>query len=538
MKCPRCGTDNEAGFRFCVKCGVNLEDPQDVNIEQADMGGYYSEEDPASGGFTFGSGTFTISDTPSHDSSSDLYTAAELNDTDEEFDFSSFDEPFIPKLDTGRVTLPEQTRAVRQAQMNNANPFRQQCAMQGIPVQGGMQGIPQPAAMQGLPPQGGMQGIPQPAAMQGLPPQGGMQGIPQPNAMQGLPPQGGMQGIPQPNAMQGLPPQGGMQSMPQPNAMQGIPAQGGMQGMPQPVMYAQPQMIGYDQNGMPVYGQPVMYAQPQLIGYDQNGMPVYGQPVMYTQPQIIGYDQNGMPVYGQPMVINPAQTAELADINGMPAMGGIPVVQPMGGMQMNQPLPPPAEDKDKVEVPDDFWEFFDGGKATEHAETDPTDDFFGKRNEDLGSLKRPEKKKVSYMNDTPLVDASKLRKNEESKYNKMFMRSAEVADPNALEAKKEQRRFDYMGSTKSVDASELRAKEERRSWNVMSAAGMADPNELQAANNKKQRTGSLMAQADHAVQAMPKKAKTYNDEIDAIELPEEMKAKKTNKSEIPGMPEF
>ncbi len=49
-----------------------------------------------------------------------------------------------------------------------------------------------------------------------------------------------------------------------------------------------------------------------------------------------------------------------------------------------------------------------------------------------------------------------------------------------------------------------------------------------------------MAQADHAVQAMPKKAKTYNDEIDAIELPEEMKAKKTAKNtvEIPGLPEF
>jgi hypothetical protein len=502
MKCPRCGTDNEAGFRFCVKCGVNLEDPQDVNIEQIDMGGYYSEDDPASGGFSFGSGTFTISDTPSHDSSSDLYTAAELNDTDEEFDFSSFDEPFIPKLDTGRVTLPEQSRAVRQAQMNNANPYRQQ---------GGMQGIPAPVGMQGIPQQGMMQGIPAPNGMQAMPQQG---------MMQGLPPQNGMQGIPAP--------QGGMQ---------GLPPQNGMQGMSQPVMFAQPQIIGYDQSGMPIYGQPVMYAQPQLIGYDQNGMPVYGQPVMYAQPQIIGYDQNGMPIYGQPMVINPAQAAELAEMNGIPAMGGMPIPQPMGGMQMNPPVPPPIEDENKVEVPDDFWEFFDGGKATEHAETDPIDDFFGKRNEDLGSLKRPEKKKVSYMNDTPVVDASKLRKNEESKYNKMFMRSAEVGDTSALETKKEQRRFDYMGSTKSVDASELRAKEERRSWNVMSSAGTADANDLQA-NSPKQRTGSMMAQADRAVQAMPKKPKTYNDEIDAIELPEEMKAKKTNKSEIPGLPEF
>ena len=506
MKCPRCGTDNEAGFRFCVKCGVNLEDPQDINIEQLDMGGYYSEEDSASGSFTFGSGTFTISDTPSNDSSSDLYTAAELNDTDEECDFSSFDEPFIPKLDTGRVTLPEQSRAVRQAQMNNANQLRQQGTMQGIPAPNGMPGIPQPVAMQGIPAQNGMQSIA---------PQGGMQGIPAPN---------GMPGIPQPVAMQGIPAQNNG------SQVNGMPVYG------QPMMYGQPQIVGYDQNGMPLYGQPMMYGQPQIIGYDQNGMPVYGQPVMYAQPQIIGYDQNGMPVYGQPVVINPAQAGELDDIPVVPAMGGIPVVPQMGGnMQMNQPVPPPVEDKNKVEVPDDFWEFYDVGKATEHAETDPTDDFFGKRSDDLSSLKRPEKK-ISYMNDTPLVDASKLKKNEESKYNKMFMRSAEVADTSALETKKEQRRFDYMGSTKSVDASELRAKEERRSWNVMSSAGMADPSELQA--NTKQRTGSMMAQADRAVQAMPKKVKTYNDEIDAIELPEEMKAKKTNKKEIPGLPEF
>ena len=466
MKCPRCGTDNEAGFRFCVKCGVNLDDPQDINIEQVDMGGYHSEEDPASGGFTFGSGTFTINDTFSRDSSSDLYTADELNDSDEEFDFSSFDEPFIPKLDTGRVTLPEQSQAVRQAQMIN----------QGMPR-------PQPrhGMMNAMPPQGMMGAVPPQGGMQGLPPQQGMMGA--------VPPQGGMQG---------LPPQQGM--------MGAVPPQGGMQGIP-------PQNGSAQMNGMPVYGQPMMYGQPPVIGYDPSGMPIYGQPMMYGQPQAPDKPEG-------------------------PAMAGMPGA-PAGQFTQRKPVPPPpAEDKEKVEVPDDFWEFFDGGKATEHAETDPTDDFFGKRNEDLGSLKRPEKKKVSYMNDTPLVDASKLRKNEESKYNKMFMRSADVADSSALEAKKEQRRFDYMGSTKTVDASELRAKEERKSWNVMSSAGMADPNELQAANNTKQRKGSLMAQADRAVQAMPKKAKTYNDEIDAIELPEEMKAKKTNKSEIPGMPEF
>jgi hypothetical protein len=498
MKCPQCGTNNEAGFRFCVKCGVNLEDPQDINIEQVDMGGYHSEDDPATGGFTLGSGTFTISDTSSRDSSSDLYTAAELNDTDEEFDFSSFDdidEPFIPKLDTGRVTLPEQSKAVRQAQMQNAaGGFRPQGVMQGIPApQGAMQGISAP--------QGMMQGV--------SAPQGAMQGIPAP--------QGAMQGIPAP---------------------QGAQQMGGMPVYGQPVMLAQPQLIGYDQNGQPLFGQPVMY-QPQLIGYDQNGMPVYGQPVMY-QPQIIGYDQNGMPVYGQPMMYQP-QMGELpegaapqAGMQAVPNMGGIPANQ----FTQAQPVPPPVEDKEKVEVPDDFWEFFDGGKATEHAETD-TDDFFGKRGDEIDGMKRFEKKGNPYMNDTPLVDASALKKNESAKFNKFYMKSTDTVNADDLKANQETLRFNYMGATKNVDASNLLANEKGKARNMMGGTMQANADELEAAKTNPRR-GSMMAQADKAVQAMPKKAKTYNDEIDAIELPEEMKAKKTarNTVEIPGLPEI
>ena len=494
MKCPQCGTANEAGFRFCVKCGVNLENPQDINIEQVDMGGYHSEEDSANGGFTLGSGTFTISDKPSRDSSSDLYTAAELNDSDEEFDFSSIDEPFIPHLDTGRVTLPEQTKAVRQAQMQNA----------GFRPQGGMAGIPPQGMMQGLPPQGAMAGIPAPqSAMQGIPPQGGaMAGIPAPQgAMQGIPPQGGaMAGIPSPQgAMQGLPPQGG--------AMAGIPApQGAVQGVP-------PQG-GAQMNGMPVYGQPMMYGQPQLIGYDQSGNPVYGQPVMYAQPQIIGYDQNGMPVYGQPMMY----------------------AQPPMEQPESEPVAPPVEDKEKVEVPDDFWEFFDGGKATEHAEMDSADDFFGKRGNEIEGMKRFEKKNQAYMSDTPFVDARDLKKNESDKYSKYFMRSAGTANADELRAKQDSLHLNYMGVTKNVDANQLRAKEDSKSWNLMGGTKQANAADLEM--NSVTRQKSLMAQPDRAVEAMPKKAKTYNDEIDAIELPEEMKAKKTNLAEIPGLPEI
>jgi hypothetical protein len=351
-----------------------------------------------------------------------------------------------------------------------------------------------------------MAGIPAPqGAMQGLPPQGGaMAGIPAPQgAMQGIPPQGGaMAGIPAPQgAVQGVPPQGGAQ-------MNGMPVYG------QPMMYAQPQLIGYDQSGNPVYGQPVMYAQPQIIGYDQNGMPIYGQPMMYGQPQIIGYDQNGMPVYGQPMVF----------------------AQPPMEQPEPEPAAPPVEDKEKVEVPDDFWEFFDGGKATEHAEMDSADDFFGKRGNEIEGMKRFEKKNQAYMSDTPLVDARDLKKNESDKYSKYFMRSAGTANADELRAKQDSLHLNYMGGTKNVDANQLRAKEDSKSWNLMGETKQANAADHEM--NSVTRQKSLMAQPDRAVEAMPKKAKTYNDEIDAIELPEEMKAKKTNLAEIPGLPEI
>ncbi|HAE52329.1 MAG TPA: hypothetical protein DCG30_03640, partial [Ruminococcus sp.] len=108
MVCRSCGTNNERGFRFCVKCGSNLENPQEVNYEQVDMGGYHTEEEFSDNksGFTFGSGTFVIRDTAPSNAASDMYTADELNESDEEFDFSMYDEPYIPKLDTDRVSMP------------------------------------------------------------------------------------------------------------------------------------------------------------------------------------------------------------------------------------------------------------------------------------------------------------------------------------------------------------------------------------------------------------------------------------------------
>lgn len=470
---------------------MNLEDPTEVNYEQVDMGGYHAEEDPDAGGFSLGSGTFTINDRVSSASaSSDLYTSDELNDDDEEFDFSSYDEPFIPKLDTDRVSLP--TNAVPQPQMNN------------IPQQPGVYGFPQPQ-------------------------------------MNPAPQMGGMPGMAQMNVMPGMP------------QVNNAPQAAGMPMYGQPMMYAQPQIIGYDQNGMPVYGQPqpIMYTQPQIIGYDPNGLPIYSQPqpVMYAQPQIIGYDQNGMPVYAQPAAypqLDPLMQGMYQTPQqpmGYPAVNGIPNMPQFGSAQ--QPQQPRQKEPDRVNVPDDFWEFFDGGKSKAH-ENDGMDDFFGKHSGDMGGnaedafrQQQRRSKPVNYMNDTPLVDADKLVPNTASKYNKMYMRKTETVNADELEVHEQVKTQDIMGVTQEVDADRLNTYEHYKTRISMSSAGEANADELEAYVYEHKE--AIMSQNITAVESMPQKQTTYNDEIDAIELPEYMQARKTvndDVPEIPGLPEF
>ena len=507
MICPQCGTENQPKFKFCVKCGCNLEDPAKVNYEQVDMGGYHSEDDYSEddkSGFKIGGGTFKISDTPAPTgTSSDLYTADELNDTDEEFDFSSFDEPFIPKLDADRIAVPRGNQP-------------QQPNMQGMP------GMPY-----GMP---AMQGMPQ---MQGMAPQQpqGMQGIPQ---MQGMPPQ-------QPQGIQGMPQMQGM--VPQQPQIIGYDQNGTpIYAQAQPMMYAQPQIIGYDQNGTPIFAQaqPMMYAQPQIVGYDQNGTPIYAQaqPMMYAQPQIIGYDQNGTPIY--------AQAQPMMYPQGMPQMQ-----TPYGTPPQPQAAPEEPKKEERVDVPDDFWAFFDGGKATEHHDNDASSDFFGKHNDnmdsisaasaDMGQLKRFEHKKVDYMGDTPLVDASKLAHNDVDKFNKFYMRQADTVDADTLEQNVHEKTQDIMGVTAEVNASDLAENRKIKHSDFMGSAGTADPSELEA--YVREHKTSMMSEADYAVEALPKKKNSYNDEIDAIELPDYMQARKTVRSgndtaEIPGLPDL
>ncbi len=315
-----------------------------------------------------------------------------------------------------------------------------------------------------------------------------------------------------------------------------------------PPMYNQP--VGYDQNGMPVYAPMYnQYAQPpQIIGYDQNGMPVYAP--MYNQyappPQIVGYDQNGMPVYA-PVYNQYAQPQNMVyPPPPPPAMQGIP--------DMPVITPEPEKKEEKVNVPDDFWAFFDGGKSSEPREEPSADDFFGKSAHsdamgdvsmtglDFGALRRAEKKKNSYMSDTPIVDASNLEKNDTSKYNEMYMKKADNVNSNDLMGSGTRRKTserDKMGATRQVDAGRMTVKLKVKPKISMTSAGSADPDTIETYVPKHKE--AIMGSADRAVEAMPKRSNPYQSELDAIELPEYMQAKKTQHEEtveIPSLPKM
>lgn len=483
MICPKCGTDNKPKFKFCVKCGSNLKDPAEVNIEQVDMGGYRSETDEKNQ-FKISSGTFTIKDrAPAVNNG--MFTADELNDTEDDFDFSSIDEPFIPKLDADRIKIPSNTQQPRAAQ----------APQMSAPV-----GTTQPQ-MNGM----GVNPYAQPVMTQPL--------------------------------MNGM----------------------AMNPYGQPVM-SQPQIVGYDQNGMPVYSQPMMM-QPQIIGYDQNGMPVYGQPMIYAQPVIIGYDQNGMPIYGQaqPMMYaqQPVTPENGGQFNLMPNMGGMPVQgaanMPMYGSQMQQaPLQQPhvQPEQKPVNVPNKFWNEFFSESDDESGGSE--DDFFGSSGaksargaggastgaSDINRLKKAERRKREYMSDTPEVNAADLKPNDSDKINKLFMRGADKVTVNGsdLGEKKQSFKRPVMHETDEANADDLVMNEQKKTRITMIKAGEANAEDLEVCEHEHKE--AIMAQAEHAVEALPKK-KEIVDEVDAIELPAYMQARKTVKEAVsPAIPDL
>ncbi len=473
MKCPNCGTENEvtSNRKFCVKCGTNLINPDEINIEQVDFGGYHNEENKEN--FKISQGTFKINDRIPQTASM-FVSSEELNQSYDDFD----DEPYIPQLDSERVKLPEQPE----------NP----------PVQPELQSP-----------------------------------VPNNNNMY---PQ-------QPNGMY---PQG-----------MNNPYMQNMYGYGQPMM--QPQFVGYDANGMPVYAQVMM--MPQFVGYDMNGMPIYMPMPVYPQnmqnPQ--GFP-NVQPM--QPNMQNPQGFPNVPPVQpNMQNPQGFPNIQPMQpNMQNPQNLHNHNNDiaEPKEQEKESLWSDFleeDVKKSAPNNQpkkVSSDDDFFSnpqRSNNNMGGVsaegldfskleRHKKEKKNKYMSSAPEADASCLSPNV-NRGNGKYMKDTAIVNPDELEQHVTKKPKTKMKASLEVNADELEQFVRKSPEVIMNSTQKADASELKA--YKHEHVEAIMQGADKAVEAMPKK-KVYVDELEQIELPVYMKAKKSKANEsgneIPSLPDI
>jgi len=560
MECPVCRTSNTSGIKYCIKCGRNLENSSEVNYGQVDRGGYHTEEEYSSEnkGFEMSDSVFTVNDRKFSYISPNLFTSAELNNPVEEFDFggqqetnpveefdfgsqqetSSVEEiDFGGQQETGSV---EEFDFGEQQETNSVEEFDFGEQQETSPVEefdfGGQQET-NPVEEFDF---GEQQ---ETSSVEEIDFGGQIESTASDNsALSNEEPLTSQpyadyvnNSVPLP-----APPYKDMYG----NSPQIIGYdQNGMPIYAQPSVYTQPQFIGYDQNGMPIYTQPSVYTQSQFIGYDQNGMPIYAQPSVYTQPQFIGYDQNGMPIYAQPSVYTQSQFIGY-DQNGMPIYTQ-PSAYPTTSssvqtVSQNIQNNVSNEASQTDETTEKFMDFLDDGESNDIQETE--NDFFGKSSDmgsvdvpipDVRSLKKRESKKKVYMADVEIKDAENLVPNTASKFNRKYMKQAQKSGSEDLGEKKIFGKKVSMRNTKTVDAEMLNPKFSYKSRIRMGDAGQANPDELQANVAKPKRV--TMEEADHAVEAMPKKKK-YVDELDLIELPEYMQARKKSKKDDTDFP--
>ncbi len=587
MICPKCGAENKGKFKFCVTCGSNLNDPSKLNIEQVDHGGYRSEED--SGGFTIGSGTFTINDSAPETSSS-LFTADELN--------ASPDEPYIPTLDPEQLSVPDTTApppqpVMQQPMQYNQYPYNPQANMQAQPAPQAMYGqqmyqpMMQPQLigydLNGMPiyaPQPMMQpqligydlnGMPiyAPQPMQNMYAPNGM---PQPQQAAPMPNMAMPNGMPQPQPSVPVQPQPGApmpnmampNGIPQPQPSAPVQQQPGApmpniampNGMPQPQPSApvqqqpsapapnmiMPNGIPQPQPSAPVQQQPSAPApnmiMPNGIPQPQPSAPVQQQP---SAPAPNMAMPNGIP---QPQPSAPVQQQQSAPVPNMAMPNGIPQPQPSAPVQQQpsapvKPAPTVTEKPKEANVvnddDDDDSDFFSQPKQRNKDMNDVSADSF-----DFSLLEKPDKKrKTRCMSDVPQVNADELAPNTTDKYNKMFMRSTKVVNADELEENVHIKSRATMNVTDKANADELEEYVKKQPKVSMKTTDTANADDLQKYEHE--HVESIMSGADHAVEALPKK-KSVNDEIDAIILPDYMQARKTVKSnsgaKSPALPEL
>ncbi len=560
MECPVCRTSNTSGIMYCIKCGTKLENSSEVNYGQVDRGGYHTEEEYSSEnkGFEMSNSVFTVNDRKSSYISPNLFTSAELNNPVEEFDFGGQQE--TSSVEEFDFEEQQETSSVEEFDFSGqqeTSPFekfdfseQQETSLVEEFDFGGQQET-NPVEEFDF----GEQQETNPIEEFDF---GERQ---ETNSVEEIDFGGQIESTTSDNSV--LSNEEPLTSQPYEDSTNNsvpLPAppykdtygnapqiigydQNGMPIYAQSSVYSQPQFMGYDQNGMPIYSQSSVYTQPQFIGYDQNGMPIYSQPSVYSQPQFIGYDQNGMPIYSQPPVYTQPQFIGY-DQNGMPIYSQ-PSVYPTTSssvqtVSQNIQNSVSAETSQTDETAEKFMDFLDDGESNNVQEAE--NDFFGKSSDmgsvdvpipDVSSLKKRESKKKVYMADVEIKDAENLVPNTASKFNSRYMKQAQKSGSDDLGEKKNFGKKVSMRSTKTVDAEMLNPKFSYKSRIRMGDAGQADPDELQV--NVVKRKKVTMEEADHAVEAMPKKKK-YVDELDLIELPEYMQARKKSKKDDTDFP--
>ena len=142
------------------------------------------------------------------------------------------------------------------------------------------------------------------------------------------------------------------------------------------------------------------------------------------------------------------------------------------------------------------------------------------------------------MSDTPIVDGGKLAHNDADKFNRFYMRQTDTVNADDLAENTHVKVQDKMGVTQQVDADKLSENLTGKSRITMYTAGEANADSLEA--YVPEHKEALMDEDLHAVEALPKKKNPYESELDKIELPEYMQAKKTVREEtieIPSIPQ-
>ena len=209
--------------------------------------------------------------------------------------------------------------------------------------------------------------------------------------------------------------------------------------------------------------------------------------MMYSQPQIIGYNQNGQPLYGQPQ--NGAAEAPVQQGNSAPNSGRSAASKP---------------EKDDKQAFLDFLEQSDSAPRMPES----NNDFFKKATDEgnisddpFADLDRRRQKRIrektiaeGVMGDLPVVDGSKLEKNDTNKINKLYMRQIKESTSDDLKVGTGNHKEKKMDETTEVDASLLAENLNVKSRISMGYTENVNADDIDKANNEHRE--AIMAQAE------------------------------------------